>query len=164
MTLGTPLTMSPEQFRGQLPDNRSDLWSLGVILYRALTAAWPFDGNDAFAIGHRVLNEDMVPPRQRRAEVPADLDYLVMKLLRKNPAHRYARAEDVLVDLESCRASRTGARAAEPTEPTVPRLAVLYFEVLSPDPNDAFLAAGLTEDLIVDLTRVQGLRIASRPR
>jgi TolB-like protein/Tfp pilus assembly protein PilF len=162
MTLGTPLTMSPEQFRGQLPDNRSDLWSLGVILYRALTAAWPFDGNDAFAIGHRVLNEDMVPPRQRRAEVPADLDYLVMKLLRKNPAHRYARAEDVLVDLESCRASRTGARAAEPTEPTVPRLAVLYFEVLSPDPNDAFLAAGLTEDLIVDLTRVQGLRIASR--
>jgi TolB-like protein/Tfp pilus assembly protein PilF/predicted Ser/Thr protein kinase len=162
MTLGTPLTMSPEQFRGQLPDNRSDLWSLGVIFYRALTAAWPFEANDAFAIAHRVLNEDIVPPKQRRADVPADLDHLVMKLLRKNPAHRYARAEDVLVDLESCRASRTGARAAEPAEPTVPRLAVLPFEVLSPDPNDAFLAAGLTEDLIIDLTRVQGLRVASR--
>jgi TolB-like protein/Tfp pilus assembly protein PilF len=157
--VGTPLTMSPEQLKGLPPDNRSDLWALGAILYESLTGESPFAGASWEAVANRVLNEQPAPPGTRRREVGPDLDFMVMKLLRKDPAHRYARAEDLLADLASCVACRI---EAAPGETAAPRLAVLYFEVLSPDPGDAYLAAGLTEDLIVDFTRVAGLQVTSR--
>ena len=162
VAIGTPLTMSPEQLRGQPPDNRSDLWALGVILYEGLTGRSPFAGESWEAVAHRVLNDQPPPPGASRREVGPDLDFIVMKLLRKDPAHRYARAEDLLADLASCEACRVQDGAERPARAAVPRLAVLYFEVLSADPGDAFLAAGLTEDLIVDLTRVEELHVTSR--
>jgi len=161
--IGTPLTMSPEQLKGLPPDNRSDLWALGVILYESLTGEAPFAGASWEAVANRVLNEQPVSPGTRRREVGSDLDFMVMKLLRKDPAHRYARAEDLLADLASCDACRVEAVPAEAgAVATVPRLAVLYFEVLSADPGDAYLAVGLTEDLIVDFTRVAELQVTSR--
>ena len=94
---------------------------------------------------------------------------MVEKLLRKDPALRYARAEDLIVDLASIGRTlaagggpSTAATVAMPAERPAPRIAVLYFEAMSTDPDDAFLAAGLTEDLIVDLARVEGLRVAAR--
>jgi TolB-like protein/Flp pilus assembly protein TadD len=160
--IGTPLAMSPEQVQGSPADNRSDLWSLGVILYEALTGKSPFAGETWSAVANRVLNDQPPPPRELRPEVPPDLDYLVMKLLRKDSAHRYGRAEDLLADLANLEYGAglqdTAKKEAAPT----PSVAVLYFEVLSSDPEDSFLAAGLTDDLIVDLTRVEGVRAASR--
>ncbi len=161
-TIGTPLSMSPEQLRGQPPDNRSDLWALGVILYEALTGESPFAGASWEAVANRVLNEQPASPATRRREVGSDLDFMIMKLLRKDPVHRYARAEDLLADLANCEACRVGGAAPTPAAPAIPSLAVLYFEVLSADPGDAFLAAGLTEDLIVDFTRVEEVRVTSR--
>ncbi len=157
--VGTPQSMSPEQVRGLPCDNRADLWALGVILYRMLTGRPPFAGESWEAAAHQVLHAQPVAPSTLRAEVQPELDYIVMKLLRKDPAKRYARAEDLIADLASCAG---GDQAGEDREPAAPRLAVLYFELLSAEPDDAFLAAGLTEDLIVDLTRVGGLRVASR--
>jgi non-specific serine/threonine protein kinase len=156
VVLGTPLTMSPEQVRGLPADNRSDLWAVGVILYEMLTGVSPFAGEQLISVGHRVLHEQPAPPSSHRPEVSADLDYLVMKLLRKDAAHRYARAEDLLADLDNC------ARGGAPVQKTVPRVAVTYFEVLSGDRDDFFLGAGLTDDLIVDLNRVTGVHVASR--
>ena len=174
--VGTPLAMSPEQVKGLPPDNRSDLWGLGVTLYQALTGAPPFNGESLEAITYQLLHVQPAAPSTARREIGPDLDYIVMKLLRKDPAHRYSRAEDLLADLASCegaeaRASESGAtaaagtqagRATSPATPAIPRLAVLYFEVLSTDADDAFVVAGLVEDLIVDLTQVGGVQVASR--
>jgi TolB-like protein/Tfp pilus assembly protein PilF len=162
--VGTPLAMSPEQLKGLPPDNRSDLWGLGVTLYRALTGSAPFSGASLEAVAYQVLNHQPPPPSASRPEVGADLDYIVMKLLRKDPAHRYSRAEDLLADLTNCQACQVDpARAGSgDLQQAIPRLAVLYFEVLSAEPDDAFLAAGLAEDLIVDLTQVGGVQVASR--
>jgi TolB-like protein/Tfp pilus assembly protein PilF len=167
--VGTPMFMSPEQIQGLPPDNRSDLWALGVILYEALTGAHAFEGGNMAAMARSVVNDQPVPPSRRNAAVPARLDAVVEKLLRKDPALRYGRAEDLIADLAACSQAPHGADEATvaatraiPSARPVPRLAVLYFEVLSADPDDAFLAAGLTEDLIVDLARVDGLRVAAR--
>jgi TolB-like protein len=161
VALGTPLAMSPEQIKGLPPDNRSDLWAMGCMLYEMLTGTHPFAGPSFEAVANRVLNETPPPPSQLRPEISSDLDYMVLKLLRKDPNHRYARAEDLLADLSSCCAVFE-VPAPTPTAPSTPRVAVLYFDVLSAEADDAFVAAGLAEDLIVDLARLEGVTVASR--
>ncbi len=159
--MGTPLWMSPEQMRGRAADNRSDLWALGVMLYETLTGRSPFAGDSIEAVFQRVLNEQPPPPSALRPEVGPQLDFAVMKLLRKEEAHRYCRAEDLLADLAACNSPRASSPSVERVF-AAPRLAVLYFEVMSPETDDGYLAAGLTEDLIVDLTRVKRVQVASR--
>jgi len=161
MSMGTPIAMSPEQITGRPPDNRSDLWALGVILYECLTGVLPFPGDDFATVAHRVLNEEPLPPSARNPAVGPKLDLVVAKLLRKDPSLRYARAEEVLADLAEA-TQDTAERHASTQPATETRLAVLPFEVLSSDPEDEFVAAGLTEDLIVDLARVRGLRVSGR--
>ncbi len=160
--VGTPLAMSPEQLRGMPPDNRSDLWALGVILYEALTGRLPFNGDNFDSVAYAILNQKPEAPGRLREGVGPDLDYIAMKLLRKDPEQRYARAEELLADLTSCDQCLliSEEKSGEPVGP--PRVAVLYFEVMSADPDDAYLAAGLTEDLITDLMRLEGVRVASR--
>lgn len=178
VALGTPSAMSPEQVLGRPLDNRCDLWALGVILHHSLTGRRPFEGSTVAEVLRAVLDLAPEAPSRTRPEIGHDLDYIVMKLLRKNPAHRYARAEDVIADLATCEqcAAPAGSRpndrgrrlleddtvAVATPALSVPRIAVLYFDVMSGDPQDAFLAAGLTEDLIVDLTRVDGVHVAGR--
>ena len=156
--LGTPVAMSPEQLRGAAVDQRSDLWALGVILYHALAGVRPFDGDRYEVVAHRVLNETPPALASLRPGVGAALEAIVSKLLRKDPATRYGRAEDLLADLDHLAAKGDGL----PLAAVEPRLAVMYFEALSASPDDQFLAAGLTEDLIVDLARVPGLKVAGR--
>jgi TolB-like protein/cytochrome c-type biogenesis protein CcmH/NrfG len=155
-SVGTPIYMSPEQTRGQLADNRSDLWSLGCLLYESLTGSRPFAGDSLATIANRIVTHDPPAPSTLRAELPRELDFIVAKLLRKDPALRYQRAEDLLADLRSL-----GGAAVAPRKST-PSVAVLPFEVMSASPEDDYLASGLAEDLVVDLTRVKGLRVASR--
>ncbi len=156
-SIGTPVYMSPEQMRGQLADNRSDLWSLGCLLYEALTGTRPFSGDSLAAIANRVLAHEPPAPSSLRDGLPRELDFIVAKLLRKDPALRYQRAEDLLADLRSL-----GGAAPAPAAKAVPSIAVLPFEVMSANAEDDYLAAGLAEDLVVDLTRVKGLRVAPR--
>jgi non-specific serine/threonine protein kinase len=166
IAVGTPLAMSPEQIRGFPADHRSDLWSLGVILYQALTGRRPFDGETFEAVTYRVLNENPPAPGTLREGISPDLDYAVSKLLRKDPDHRYSRAEDMMADLKCCLMEAPGAGTppaqAGPVKPAPPRVAVLYFDVMSANPDDRYLADGLVEDLIVDLTRVQNVHVATR--
>jgi adenylate cyclase len=161
LAIGTPLTMSPEQLQGRPTDNRADLWALGVTLYRALTGRPPFTGDNFEALSYQILSHMPPPPSALNSSIGPDLDYIVMKLLRKDPDARYARAEDLMADLSNCDACAIDA-ALHPAKSQTPSVAVLYFDVLSADPQDAFLAAGLTEDLIVDLTRLEGIRVAGR--
>ena len=88
--MGTPSYMSPEQFTAAHPaDYRSDIWSAGVVLYEMLTGARPFAGTSIAAIGQSVVNDDFEPPSRRTPEVPATLDQVVARALRKAPAGRF---------------------------------------------------------------------------
>jgi TolB-like protein/Flp pilus assembly protein TadD len=168
--VGTPDVMAPEQLQGNPADNRSDLWALGVMLYRMLTGRRPFEGatlEQAFA---SVMHTQPSPPSAHRPEVGSDLDFMVMKLLRKDAAQRYSRAEELVADLKSVIPSSGSGGIRAPGTPSghavaakrTPRLAVLPFEIMSAEADDAFLAEGLVEDLIVDLARVGGLQVAAR--
>ena len=97
-TLGTLAYMSPEQIRGEELDARTDLWSLGVVLYELLTGQRPFGGGETSAVIHRILHEAPKPPSALRPEIPAELEPIVGQLLAKDPEQRPATAEDLGLD------------------------------------------------------------------
>src|SRR5262245_24438275 len=101
--MGTATYFSPEQAQGSHLDPRSDLYSLGVVLYEMVTGKSPFSGGSPVTIAYKHVQEQPVPPRQVNANVPADLDAIDMKLLAKSPAARYASAEDLRADLRRFR-------------------------------------------------------------
>ncbi|MFQ5718778.1 MAG: serine/threonine-protein kinase [Acidobacteriota bacterium] len=89
-SLGSPAYMSPEQLRGRACDGRSDLFSLGVILYEALCGSRPFAGDDLPALSYAVVHESPVPITRLRPALPAGLDRFFATALAKNPSHRFA--------------------------------------------------------------------------
>ncbi len=98
--VGTAQYLSPEQARGTEVDQRSDLYSLGVVLYELLTGQTPFDGDTPVEIAMKHLSATPRPPSQIRRDVPRDLDMVVMRALAKDPATRYQSAEEMEADLE----------------------------------------------------------------
>ena len=89
MMIGTPAYMAPEQAAGGATDARSDLFSVGVVLYEALTGVKPFPGDDVAQVLHDVVHVDPVPPRERNFAVPPALDVVVRRAMSKDPADRY---------------------------------------------------------------------------
>jgi TolB-like protein len=100
-TLGTTAYMSPEQARGDKVDYRTDIWSLGVILYEMLTGQLPFKGEYDQAVLHSIINEEFEPITGLRSGLPMKLEGLSSKCLQKNPADRYQHADELVVDLRS---------------------------------------------------------------
>ncbi len=97
--LGTPAYMSPEQAQGVPVDHRTDIWSLGVVLYEMVVAQMPFKGEYQQAVFYTILNEDYEPLTGLRTGVPMDLEFIVSKCLAKNAGQRYQSAGDLIVDL-----------------------------------------------------------------
>ena len=101
--LGTAAYLSPEQAQGHRVDTRSDLYSLGVVLYELLTGKVPFSGDSAVSVALQHVRAEPEPPRRLVPTVSRDAETIAMRLLAKDPDRRYQQAEDVRVDLERAR-------------------------------------------------------------
>jgi predicted Ser/Thr protein kinase len=99
--LGTPNYMSPEQVRGRQIDGRSDIFSLGVILYELVTGEKPFGGQNITTVIYRIINEDPVPPRELDSSIHPGLSYIVQKALAKKPEDRYQTCRELAEDLKN---------------------------------------------------------------
>jgi serine/threonine-protein kinase len=102
MVLGTPKYMSPEQIGGLPVDNRSDIFSLGIVLYEMLTGVRLFAGDDVTQITHNVQSTEPEPPTRLNPELPAMLDFIVARALKKDAAVRYQDAYELAADLATC--------------------------------------------------------------
>jgi TolB-like protein/Flp pilus assembly protein TadD len=152
---GTPGYMSPEQIRESDVDGRSDLFSLGALLYRMTCGRSPFDGGSLFDTIKNILDVDPPPVSAYRKDAPPGLDQVIATLLRKNRDDRYATTHDLM---EALRRLRDGMPAAASALASV---AVLPFENRGPGPDDYF-GQGLADELITCLARLEGVRVVSR--
>jgi serine/threonine protein kinase len=107
---GTPAYMSPEQIKGKAVDGRTDIFSLGVMLYELTTGQKPFRGQDIATILHQILNQEPVPPQQLNPNIPAGVGSTIMKALSKSPFLRYENCRELMDDLKNYRPGESPAK------------------------------------------------------
>jgi serine/threonine protein kinase/cytochrome c-type biogenesis protein CcmH/NrfG len=151
---GTLAYMSPEQLLGGPVDARTDLWSLGVVLYELLTGRPPFEGASSGGTRAEILEGPTPPVDALRPDAPAELGRLVSRCLERPPGRRPADAGTVGAELRRIRSRIDAAKGRDPS-----RLLVLPLVNISPDPANEYLSDGLTEELITRLTGLGSLRV-----
>lgn len=109
LVAGTPAYMSPEQAKGAAVDGRSDIFSLGTILYEMLTGVMPFQGEHLTAVVFKVVSEEPLPPTSVNASLHPGLNRVVLKAMAKDPAHRYQTCGDLIADLRNYAALESAA-------------------------------------------------------
>ncbi len=162
--VGTVAYMSPEQARGEEVDHRTDIWSLGVVLYETITGEMPFRGEHDQAVIYSILNTDPRPIASFHLKLPTELEDIVHKSLARSVRERYQKTEDLLADLTSLRdAFKSGStRTLRATTGPSPSIAVLPFKNLSADKEQDYFCDGVAEEIISALTRLEGLRVVAR--
>ena len=168
--MGTVAYMSPEQARGQLTDARTDLFSLGTLLYQMAAGVLPFSGETSAVVFDAILNRDPVPVTQVGATMPAEFGRMLDKALEKDRNLRYQTATELKTDLvrlkrdlDSGRKRAVTADRATAASTGETSIAVLYFENLSGVKEDEYFRDGITEDIITELSKIKGLKIFPRP-
>jgi non-specific serine/threonine protein kinase len=170
--MGTVSYMSPEQTRGQLVDARTDLFSLGTVLYQMAGGMLPFRGETSAMVFDAILNREPAPVLEVNPTLPPDFGRILSKLLEKDRTLRCQSATELKTDLTRLKRDlESGSkRAAELTDTkstltkaNTKSVAVLYFENLSGVREDEYLRDGITEDIITELSKIRGLNTFSRP-
>jgi TolB-like protein len=157
--VGTLAYMSPEQARGHAVDGRSDVFSLGVLLYELLAGRRPFEGRNAVELVEAILTREPPPP-SAEGPLAAGLFQLVSRMLEKEPARRPAGMRDVVRDLDALLAGNV-----LPLPPGRDHtVAVTGFANITGRPEDAWLGTGLAETVSAGLAAVAGLAVVSRER
>jgi serine/threonine-protein kinase len=188
-TLGTAAYMSPEQARSEPVDRRTDIWSLGVVLYEMVAGRLPFEGGHEAAALYAIIHTKPEPVTALRSGLPQALDRVLDKAMTKDPDGRYQNMADLLVDLRALRkglpvtapsrvarrnlligAAAAGAGAVgiaigfrtgnSPTR--ISSMVVLPLENLSGNPEQEYFADGMTDALTTDLSKIGSLRVISR--
>ena len=153
-TVGTVAYMSPEQTKGEAVDQRTDIWSLGVVLYEMMSGRLPFSGEGMQGVVYSILNKEPESLFSLRPDVPRHIEQAVVKSLAKDPANRYQNVKEFIEDLKN------------PSLLTFPKpeksIIVLPFENISADPEQDYFCDGMTEELISDLSKIRSLRVISR--
>ena len=122
MVLGSPKYMSPEQVVGKAVDGRSDIFSLGVVLYEMLTGAAPFNGDNISTLMYRILNETPTWPSTLNLRIPAGFDRILARALAKSPENRYQHAHELAADLRELIGQSAGESGAGSGEAIVPEV------------------------------------------
>jgi len=157
--IGTVGYMSPEQVRGEAVDARSDLFALGVLIYEMLSGGQAFHGGTPADTLSAILKEDPPHLEGLGKKASAGLVAVLKRCLEKCREDRFSSAQDVAFALQALAQPSSPGPEAMTAEKSI---VVLPFENLSPDPDNAYFADGLTEELIADLSKVQALRVISR--
>jgi serine/threonine-protein kinase len=168
LVLGTQGYMSPEQVRGRPADERSDIFSLGVVIYEMLAGARPFAGDSAADVMGAILRDEPPDLSTMNAQAPPSLQRIVHRCLEKNRHERFQTARDLAFALEtisevSAKGQAPGSIGVTSQAPdTRSSIAVLPFVNMSPDPEQEYFCEGMAEEIINALAGIEDLRVAAR--
>ena len=167
MVMGTPAYMSPEQLAGRPVDHRTDIFSLGILLYQMSSGQRPFEGATSIELASAILRDTPPPLGNVRPDMPGALTRLVQRCLEKDRERRVQTARDVTSELhdiarrpspDTTRGSDSGSRRTDEGF----WLAVLPFKYGGPSAEVAALAEGLSEEIVTGLSRFSYLRVIAR--
>ena len=173
-TLSAPLTergaavgtfpyMSPEQLEAKAVDHRSDIFSLGVVMYELIAGRRPFVGDSGPSLASAILRDDPPSLAVARAGLPAALVHLIERCLEKAPDRRYQSADELRRELEAVRRDHESGVTVGAAPPTRDKaIAVLPFTNMSADPENEFFSDGVSEEIINALGRIEHLHVAAR--
>ncbi len=160
-TLGTVAYMSPEQARGEDVDERTDIWSLGVVLYELLSGRLPFEAEYEQAVIYRILNDEPEKVRIHNPLVAQAIADVVQRALTKDREGRFSTMTSFLRELidaqQSPKSPKTGESGLAKSS-----IAVLPFSDMSPRRDQDYFCEGVADELITALARIDGLRVSSR--
>ena len=157
-TVGTVAYMSPEQAKGQEVDHRTDIWSLGVVLYEMLAGTPPFQGENLLSLSNAILDGEPMA----LSGASSSAHSVVTKALSKNQTQRYQAVVDLLTELRALQRGSGAATVATPTHADLPSIAVLPFANMSADLEQEYFCDGMAEEIINALTSLEGLRVSAR--
>jgi TolB-like protein/Tfp pilus assembly protein PilF len=169
--VGTMPYMSPEQIEGKLLDHRTDIFSLGIILYELATGERPFRGDSSAGLMSSIMRDHPEPVAERRADLPGGVGRLIGQCLEKHQRDRIQTANEVLVELKAQRrawesgtgaAGRTARDSAQPPAERAASIAVLAFTDMSAAKDQDWFCDGIAEEILNALTPLEGLRVAAR--